>query len=525
MRRTLLLVTALACAAAPRAQSTTLRYVADLPVVQVTLRAGENSYPCHLLVDLARTEALFLHGNAAQALGALECDVISGDVTLKDLPVEGARDRWLEGFTANHAEALHEVPLAGYLGLGAFAEYTLVLDGPGQKLELRSRDSASERPPDGDGRAALDLAGDPARDGLRVRVTVAPDRSELVTLVSKEGASFVKPSLAKALGAPTGRLPQLRAGTLDFAAFVVFRPQDPPVPTGITLGGRALAQLKLTIAQEQRWIAFEQKGTPVFPDDEAALNDALFGADPATALGAFLEKFPESPFRTEAARARLPLVVNSAAGDAERLTAARQAIEAAPKKARAKEALEILEHLSDGPDTAALRQAIAEAAMPFSKDDEDGNSIHKLRIELGRLARRAGDLPLARRHLLSAVFGMPGNGPANLELGRVHEAANELERAESRYLLALLDMEHTGEDGFLALEVLHPKLHGKAAGGDGASLAATLAELAEGRVPALHPIPREPEEIKPTGKVVLAALFTGAMCPPCAAANVASDAL
>lgn len=520
MRWTLPIV-ALTSAAIP-AQSTVLRQVDDRPVIQVTLKAGANSYPCHLLVDLARTEPLFLHGNAAQALGATECELVSGDVTLRDLPVDGGNDRWLESFTARNAEGLHEVPLAGYLGLGAFAGQVLVLDGPGQKLELRPSDTGNERPPADDARAVVDLVADPSRGGLLIRVDFAADRSELVALVTKQAASFVKPSLAKSLNAPTGRLANARAGAIDFASFVAFRPEDPPAATGASLGGRALAKLKLTIAMPQRWLAIELPAAVAFPADEAAFHDALFGAEPAVALGKFLEAFPQSAFLTEAARARLPLVFETAGDDAERATAAKQAIEAAPPKARAREALEILEHVADRDDTAALRGRIAEAGLPFAKDDEDGNAVHKLRIELGRLARRAGDMSGARRHLLSAVFGMPGNGPANLELGRVHEAAGELERAQSRYLLALLDARNSGEDGYLALEALHPKLF---PAGKAPSLATTLAELAEGRVPALHPIPREPEEVKPTGKVVLVELFTGAQCPPCAAADVAFDAL
>ena len=504
----------------PLCQSTTLRYVDDLPVVQVTLRAGESSYPCHLLVDLSRTEPLFLHSNAAQALGALECDVISGDVTLANLPVDGARDRWLEGFTARNAEGLHEVPLAGYLGLGAFAERVLVLDGPGGRLELRSRDSATERPPEAADRAVCELVADPLRKGIRVRLSVGADRSEVFGLDTKHGSSFVKPSLAKALGAPTGRLERAAIGGIDFARFVAFRPESPKGDVAGSLGGRALARSHITIAFDARWIAFESSTGVAFPEDEAALHDALFGSAPIDELAAFLVKYPASPFATEAARARLPLVMESAADDTARAEAAQAAIAAAPPKARAREALEILEHLANRADTAALRQIIAEAGLPFAKDDEDGNAVHKLHIELGRLALRAGEDKQARRHLLSAVFGMPGDGPANLALGELHEKIGELERAQSRYLLAMLDVKQTAEEGYLALERLHPKLPGK-----DVSLATSLAELAEGRVPALHPIPREPEDIHPTGRVLLAELFTGAMCPPCAAADVAFDAL
>jgi len=168
-----------------------------------------------------------------------------------------------------------------------------------------------------------------------------------------------------------------------------------------------------------------------------------------------------------------------------------------------------------------------------ARTDEDGNAAHKLRLELGSLAMAAGDDDAAYRHLLAAVFGMPVSGPANLQLGRYHERMGtrggaaertpaetaQLERALGRYFLATLDMKNTGQPGLAAWMRVFGMLRGK-----DADMLAALQDAADGRVPSFQAVPRE-GEVKKTGRTVLVELFTGAMCPPCLAADVACDAL
>jgi hypothetical protein len=504
------------------AQSTAIRFVDDLPVVQVTLHAGENRYPCHLLIDLTRGEALHLHRNAAQALGALECDVVAGDVVLKDLPIEGSRDRWLEGFTARNAEVLREIPLAGYLGISAFGSALVTLDGPGARLELGSSEAALSRPPEADHRAVLDLLPGSEDHGPLFRATLDGATSLRFGLDSRVGHSVVDADAVGDRLVDHCKLPQLRLGALEIGPAIAFRTATSEGEFDGRLGGRILRQVRIRLAPSTAdpWIAFELAAPLSIPTEEFALAAALAAEDPLPALDEFLRAHPSGRFALEAARARLPLAMRADTDDESRLGAARAAIEAAPTKARAREALDILGKLENSPRTAALRDGIAAIGIGFAKDDEDGTAIHRLQVEAGRLALARGETVTSKRHLLSAVFGLPGDGPANLALGQLHEQAGELERAQSRYLLAMLDTKQTAEEGYLALEALHPRLAGKTR-----TLVDVLAELAEGRVPALHPIPREPEEIRKSGHVVLAELFTGAMCPPCVAADVAFDAL
>jgi hypothetical protein len=84
----------------------------------------------------------------------------------------------------------------------------------------------------------------------------------------------------------------------------------------------------------------------------------------------------------------------------------------------------------------------------------------------------------------------------------------------------MLDMKNTGQEGFVAFADAFGKLHGGDAG-----LLAELEDRADGRIPSFQPIPRDPATIVKSGRTVLVELFTGAMCPPCVAADVGCDGL
>jgi hypothetical protein len=127
-------------------------------------------------------------------------------------------------------------------------------------------------------------------------------------------------------------------------------------------------------------------------------------------------------------------------------------VRTAAKNKKGTAALEVLEHLPDhARRRLPARAAIAEAGLADARVDEDGNATHKLRLELGTQKRILGEVKEARRHLLSAVFGMPASGPANLQLGHWHRDQGDLDAALGRYFLAMLDMKNTGQEGLRGL--------------------------------------------------------------------------
>jgi tetratricopeptide (TPR) repeat protein len=492
-----------------------VRWVAGRPLLLGTLHAGRTTYQCHLLLDFSLGQELLLHRNAAGALAADAVDFTCGGLRLEQLAVQARRDRFLEGLTARYASELKEVPVAGFLGLRAFKDCVVVLDGPAGKLRVE---------PPGAGLPELpvsELLADPRGGVLHLRLQLENDKSGAFALHTRDPWAWIEPGLAAAAGHRDGVLLQARAGALDFSKLAPFRIQR--VTNGVTggidggIGAAMLRQLTTAIDLREGRIGFSLPGQVAYEQAEADLCRALHAADKVAALRDFVRR--DTPYRHEAARALLEAALASSPPPADALRDAwRAALEAAPADAKGREALALLAAL---PETAAaVREELARAALLLAAADLDGTATHQLRIELGRADRLRGNLQEARRSLLAAAFGAPHDGRAHLELGLVHEAQGELERARGRYFQALLDVEQTGEQGLVHFAAVQRKLPGGEA-----ELLPMLRELADGRVPSFHPLPREPEQIAPTGRVVLVELFTGAQCPPCAAADLAFEAL
>jgi hypothetical protein len=498
-----------------------VRWVDGRPMLRVTLRAGDNVYYCHLLIDLSTSLSLYLHRNAAGSLKAEACSVEAGGIQLADLGFEAKRDTWLEGLTSEYAEELQQVPVAGILGLRAFGDHDVVLDGPNSVLRLLPSTSATaEAPPASEALSAISFVGDVQR-GIRLRCELGDGAVVDLTLHTRDPFSWLDPRLCRKVGHPDGVLQTVVAGEfLDFAKWAPFRPLRSQSEIQGGIGGAVLRQMVVTVQPAAGRVVFGMPAAPVYPEVEAQFYRAVFGTKDTAVLRKFVEEHADTPQAAEAASALLERELEQD-GDLGALQVAGLAIvRTAAKNKKGTAALDVLEHLPATREAFAARAAIAEAGLAEARADEDGNAAHKLRLELGTQKRILGDLKEARRHLLSAVFGMPASGPANLQLGHWHRDQGELDAALGRYFLALLDMKNTGQEGYLAFAQVFARLHGSEDG-----LLAELEDRADGRVPSFQPIPRDPTTIHKTGRTVLVELFTGAMCPPCVAADVGCDGL
>ncbi|PIE25696.1 MAG: hypothetical protein CSA62_00230 [Planctomycetota bacterium] len=515
--------------AAKKPSEAALHWVDGRALLRVQLSAPPKLYTCHLLLDLLRPEALFLHENAASVLKAGAATVKTGGLELPSLPYAAKRITWLEEFTKEHAEELEEIPVAGMIGLAAFGDARVEIDGPASLLRLGGTAGATgssgagpggeKRPQPSNGGVVLDLLAQPLRSGLQVAMALAPDRQVTARLHSGAAASMISPKLAQKLGHADGVLPYARLGSLALDRLGVFFPYETPKGCQVTIGGRMLRQLRIAFDPRGDWLLVEPGSEAKFPEDEAAFQRALFGKDAIAGLRSFLKDFPESSFRASAAHSLVHKALKATPPDPELvLEAAQLSIAAARKGRNCEETFKILKELPSS--LGMLRRSILQFSLKHIDPAAEPERLFEVRLLLGRIARLAGDLKEARRHLLSAAFGLPRDGRVQLELGALHEQQGQFGRARGAYLLALLDTKQTGEIGLRQLQALHPKLPEK-----DRPLAEVLEEWCDGRVPAFHPMPREPEAIAPSGRVVLAELFTGAMCRPCLAADLAIDAL
>ena len=82
-----------------------------------------------------------------------------------------------------------------------------------------------------------------------------------------------------------------------------------------------------------------------------------------------------------------------------------------------------------------------ELGIANGREDRYPDAVHKLHAHMGSIQLQQGARRDAWKHLLSAAFGLPEDGPLNLDLARCYEEDGRFSRAYSRYLQALLSPE------------------------------------------------------------------------------------
>jgi hypothetical protein len=150
--------------------------------------------------------------------------------------------------------------------------------------------------------------------------------------------------------------------------------------------------------------------------------------------------------------------------------------------------------------------AVAAGRLGLAKgrDDRYPDSVHKVHARMGAILLEQNAQKEAWRHLLSAAFGLPDDGPLNLDLARCYENDGRWSRAYSRYLQALLSAE-SGPAAALGLERVQPKLE------DAESFGVTAIERRiEGKIEGFGAASSfQPGDPPPT-RVALAEYFTSA---------------
>lgn len=521
-------------AGAPRAQEPgsggaviPVRRVAGKVVARVRVANGDTGIPAHLVVDLGIAEELLLHANTA---GLLEAEpgtrfaVTCGSVSFPDLVARVGRIRALEAFTAEHAAELKEVPAVGYLGLGAFRGRKVLLDLADGELRIL---------PAGEGVAAPEpgrpVVRDPETGRLRVRATVRHgvmhlpirgpgDRALSATLDTTTQDTWVLRQLYD-----TGE--GLLLGDLRLDTYVPLRPgrrpRRRPGLARVVLGTDLLSHFEVTLDQKGGVVELLPVREPDPSEVDAEAFAALVSGDPGK-IQSFLEAHGDHRLAGEAGERLLEMRLREDPLHGEALSKA-LVLRAggAPPERRARVVLDILEEVRSAKPTAweLMRGRGLSLALEAAEQDEDPSARPKVQSEIGATLLEAGKMREAYRNLLSAALALKENGLVNLRLGRYYEATGKLARAWSRYLQAAITSE-AGAEGLEGMKRLREE-HGLERPFGVEELEVVL----EGRVPAYQPASSyEPPEETP-GRRVLVELFTGAHCPPCAAADLAFEGL
>lgn len=524
------------------------RLIAGRVFVRVDLKANGVTLPANLLFEAGASEPFRLHVNTAGLL-KLEpgsgVDVEAGGQVFKDLDPRVSRIGFLEFLTAEHAQDLQEIPVSGILGWPPFREFRLEIDFKRSKLRLWPRRARSEAPvipatpPPEPGAAAEGFPPviDPglARtvpmsvggEACRFQVALPGGRSVSAALTTADHDTWIEGGLAAGLGHEAGDLPSALLGTIDLAKYVALRPREQDMPFGdqpaLIIGTGFLAHFQAVLDPFEATLELKALRAPTFPQEDQACFRALAASDPKL-LQEWCDKNKEHRLGNDAATVLLRLRLQ-AAPEAETLNAAVKHFGLnTPARRRARGLLKLLaDTREDLPDHYALfRRTALDLALEHAGKDEDADAVHKTRSEIGAFLLEEGpdQQKEAYKHLLGAAFGLPRDGLVNLRLGILYERTGRPERAWSRFLQAAIT-EDGGPDGLAGLKRL-ADVQKITTPYDADEMERAL----EGRVPAFQPASSfKPKDGKKPSRVVLVELFTGAHCPPCAAADLACDGL
>jgi thiol-disulfide isomerase/thioredoxin len=294
--------------------------------------------------------------------------------------------------------------------------------------------------------------------------------------------------------------------------------------------------------------AAEEKKPPETPPDLKAYRDALKETDPEKKI-AGLEKwkkdFPESQMRSSVDNAILSTLVTKLPTQQARIRSfAAATFKAAPEKDKPSTALSIASELLDAnlllkdAEGYAKKSVKSMRLSTYLQEQLDGYEKRKQKAPspqdlqkrfltsrasrvatLGRIEVKLGHTATGKKLLEESYAANADNTAVQSELGVLAVKAGNDQKA-IEYLLPAKLSGRASKDANSAFETLYKKQHNGSADG--------LETMLDAEYRKRFPNPVKVEPFKPTEKrsdrVVLAEVFTGSGCPPCAGADLAFDA-
>lgn len=421
--------------------------------------------PVNLFIEFDTTSGLQLHNQAAAPLGIESQDGSTRPITLHfegfelEVPRRELGDQtMMEEFTKYHSTELGENALVGVIGAEVFDGWHVTFDIGGGWIQLEpERDATGEHPEPREGEHVVpitvenDLCWLPVRyeDGRQAAFAVGTARYD----------SILDGMEADSQGRPAGNIEQLSLDGVNLTDFVALRPEEviQVHPDGVAgvMGVNLLSHIRLELDRKNRWARFEVRKEADFPEEDVEYFTALIDEDPE-AVEAFLEEHPESRLAREAAETLLSFMLDQFAPQEDQLRAIGHIVATQKEDLKATRAHDLMIEMSDeGQPKLAIHAG--QAGVEHGRDDRYPNAVHQIHGRLGALLLDEDDNDGAWKHLLSAAFGLPEDGPINLDLGRVYEAQGRYRRAFSRYVQAVIQPE-SGPEALLALERVQPLL-------------------------------------------------------------------
>lgn len=504
-----------------------MRIVDGRLVVACQISAGKR-IAANLFVDYAAPVGLTLHNRAAQGIEAEADDGSTRPITvhLPDLNIVVEQrgigdDKALERFTKWYSKELGESPVVGSLGATVLCNYHAVFDLGAGFLELSAPRAASdERPSAGEGSVLVPLTI--FNDIVWVPVGFGRGRSAALALSSSRYETWIDAQLAAELGAPAGDLAPVMLGGFDIARYVPLRPEDTRQthPDGVfgRTGLDLLEHFRVEVDRVNRWSRWTETRAADLATAETEFYRARLAEDP-NATERWLDAHPGQRLVPEAAALLLDQRLAEHC-DAESMKRALGHVHGSrPADLKATGALELLQQLRQAAEP-QYALAAGDLGLSSGREDRYPDAVHKLHAAMGSIQLEAGQRRDAWKHLLSAAFGLPDDGPLNLDLARCYEEDGRYSRAFSRYLQALLSPD-SGAAAIAGLERVQPKIE------DVEDFSVeSIEKLIEGKVEGFGAATKySPEEGAATTRVVALEYYTNAHFEPEIGVTLARDGL
>ncbi len=422
-----------------------VKEIGGVPVIRTKIHYGDKYIEAHILFDMGLNHPMVIHEKSVggfnlrprEAVGKKVDIEFAGNIRWKGIPMQVAAVDLLETLTAKYAPELKEVPIVAIVGLPAIKSSVVRLDirkGVLQTLGMASEEACAQEFDYQVKREGIILEGTgPAKTPVNVLMTTRVEDSILDTSLLKAARkSGVKPNVLSVNGIMLS----------DHAAFR-FKPLD-KVADGsvkVVIGLSVIRNYTVTIWPKRKKIAFlPQKARP-FPQDEQDYFFALADKKPEGVVK-FISKKPRQRLMDEACLLLLQMRLNDPSSTTKMFKEALQTLGA---NYDLKRRSDVLSKIADTlettgrPNSDELSMFALNLAMTQTKSALDPISVHGIHVRFGKKAFLKGEIKQARRHLLSAAFGMPKNGECNFWMGEVYKEMGKPRRAWSRYFQSILD--------------------------------------------------------------------------------------
>ncbi len=433
-------------------QDIIIKNIGGMPLCLCTVKYKDMQIKGHFIYDVSLIDPIQIHEssinifdlNAQTAKGKKVNVEFKNGFKIKNIPLESDKYSLLVDHTKIFASKLKEVPVIGFIGPKAFSNNVLELDvakGLLRIMGIASDDARKTEIPYSLMSCGLVVDGKgPGGSALRVNLSNIIQDSLIAPYILREAKKNKTIPNTLIVGQEvTNKNP------INWANRSAIRFEDTdntwPISVNAIIGADALSKAIVTIWPKRNKISVRPSTASKTPPNEQKYFFALANKN-TDQIKKFISSTPRRRLLDDACLRLLDIHTNNTESSTEQI---KDALNIIAKHFRPERCSEQLLDIADNLETIQLKnrnaliQHTLNLAIRESTKAVQQTTVHEVHLRIGRRAFSSGDLKIARRHLLSAAFGMPHEAECNFWLGEYYKETGKLRRAWSRYFQVLLD--------------------------------------------------------------------------------------